>query len=71
MQTILKHLEMHSGFLRKYLETGFASVLDMTRVVIARHKLGFIFEVRLYVRQIVDNKGKLAKYPTKNSDIFR
>lgn len=40
-------LEMHSSFLRKYLETGFTSVLDATRTVVAKHKLGFVFEVNL------------------------
>ena len=33
------------GFLRKYLETGFTSVLDQTRTVVAMNKLGYIFEV--------------------------
>ncbi len=40
---------MHMGFLRKYLETGFTSVLDLTRTVIARNKVGYIFEVPLII----------------------
>jgi PAS domain S-box-containing protein len=49
--------EMHNGFLKKYLQTGVTSILDVVRTVVARDKLGFLFEVRLYVRQLIDRKG--------------
>ncbi len=47
MRLIFSHgtLENHHSFLRKYLETGYANVLDMTRNIIARNKQGYIFEV--------------------------
>jgi len=51
--------ELHDGFLRKYLETGFASVLDMTRELLALSKTGYIFKIKLYVREIVNEKGDI------------
>ena len=51
--------ENHCSFLRRYLETGFAAVLDTTRSIIARDKMGFLFQVNLYVRQIVGRHGDI------------
>ena len=53
------YAELHDGFLKKYMEYGFSSILDISRKVTARDKMGFVFEVMLYVRQIVDKRGEI------------
>lgn len=51
--------EGHNSYLRKYLATGYALILDTSRVVTAKKKFGYIFQVELYVRQMVDTDGNI------------
>ncbi|KAJ3102218.1 hypothetical protein HDU97_000715 [Phlyctochytrium planicorne] len=49
--------ESHDMFLRKYLETGFAKVIDRARQVLGVNKQGFLFPLTLCVKHLVDAKG--------------
>ncbi|KAJ3211646.1 hypothetical protein HDU67_004369 [Dinochytrium kinnereticum] len=49
--------ESHDMFLKRYLETGFAKVVDSARQVLGLNKQGFLFPITLCVKHIVDTKG--------------
>lgn len=49
----------HNTYLRKYLATGKASILDVRQSLDAKHKKGFTFPIHLMVKKI-ESEGKLA-----------
>ncbi|KAJ3211645.1 hypothetical protein HDU67_004368, partial [Dinochytrium kinnereticum] len=49
--------ESHDMFLKRYLETGFAKVIDRARQVLGLNKQGYLFPITLCVKHIVDTKG--------------
>ncbi|KAI8613970.1 hypothetical protein BC830DRAFT_420704 [Chytriomyces sp. MP71] len=50
--------EAHDGFLIKYLETGYAKVIERTRDVLGLHKEGFLIPMSLCVKHVVESNGK-------------
>jgi len=44
--------QRHNGYLRNYLTTGKARILDSIREVVALHKDRFVFPVRIAVTRV-------------------
>ncbi|KAI8849650.1 hypothetical protein BC829DRAFT_181645 [Chytridium lagenaria] len=49
--------EAHDMFLKRYLETGLAKVVDRARQVLGLGKQGYLFPLTLCVKHMVDAKG--------------
>ncbi|KAJ3102217.1 hypothetical protein HDU97_000714 [Phlyctochytrium planicorne] len=47
----------HDAFIKKYLDTGIAKVVDRTRQVLGLNKQGYLFPITLCVKHVVDSKG--------------
>ncbi|KAJ3308732.1 hypothetical protein HDU76_003829, partial [Blyttiomyces sp. JEL0837] len=50
--------ESHNHFLAKYLQTGFAKVVDRARQVLGVNREGYLFPFILCVKHVVDPTGK-------------
>ncbi|KAI9337574.1 hypothetical protein BDR26DRAFT_980806 [Obelidium mucronatum] len=50
--------EAHDGYLHKYLDTGFAKIIDRSRQVLGLHKEGHLLPMILCVKHAVDQQGK-------------
>ncbi|KAJ3113295.1 hypothetical protein HDU96_003564 [Phlyctochytrium bullatum] len=50
--------EAHDTYLRRYLDTGFAKVVDQARLVLGLNRAGYIFPLTLGVKHAVDGKGR-------------
>jgi PAS domain S-box-containing protein len=48
---------MHDSFMRRYLTTGESQLVDYTRVVLAKHKAGYVFPMLLAVRESPPSQG--------------
>ncbi|ORY50478.1 hypothetical protein BCR33DRAFT_846941 [Rhizoclosmatium globosum] len=63
--------EPHDAYLHKYLDTGFAKVIDRSRQVLGLHKDGYLIPLILCVKHVVDGNGKQSFIgvikPTKES----
>ncbi|KAI9334520.1 hypothetical protein DFJ73DRAFT_962976 [Zopfochytrium polystomum] len=50
--------EMHDTFLRRYLQTGFAKVIDRSRQILGINNSNYLIPFMLHVKHMVDDKGK-------------
>ncbi|KAJ3179029.1 hypothetical protein HDU85_004984 [Gaertneriomyces sp. JEL0708] len=53
--------EVHDGLLRRYLDTGYAKVIDRPRQVLAVDSAGFLILVTLCVKQVMTSEGGASK----------
>ncbi|KAJ3089629.1 hypothetical protein HK100_007699 [Physocladia obscura] len=49
---------LHDVLVAKYIETGFAKVIDRSRPVLCLNSSGHLFQIILCVKHVVDNEGK-------------
>ncbi|KNC99141.1 PAS domain S-box protein [Spizellomyces punctatus DAOM BR117] len=52
--------EVHDDLLKRYLDTGYAKVIDRPRQVLGINAAGYLFSVTLLVKQITSSEGKIS-----------